>query len=95
MCARLAETTSRVSAFETLRRDFHARALLDLSSTSWLAMLRVVLGNPDPDLAHTAAGRGVLRRLLADEPLGDILADDAVLAEVVLSAPSDFRRGRG
>jgi hypothetical protein len=26
-------------------------------------MLRVVLGNPDPDLAHTAAGRGVLLRL--------------------------------
>lgn len=95
VCARLTETTSRVSAFEALRRDYHARALLDLPSTSWLAMLRVVLGNPDPDLAHTAAGRGVLRRLLADEPLRDLMADDAVLAEVVLSVPSDRGRGRG
>jgi len=94
VCTRLTESTSRASAFETLRRDYHARALLDLPGTSWLAMLRVLLGNPDPDLAHTDAGRGALRRLLADEPLRALLADDAVLAEVVLSVPTDRGRGR-
>src|SRR5690606_8530467 len=56
VCARLAEASSRTSAFEALRRDYHARALLDLPGSSWLAMLRVVLGNPDPDLTNTAAG---------------------------------------
>lgn len=89
VCARLAEASSRTSAFEALRRDYHARALLDLPGSSWLAMLRVVLGNPDPDLTHTAAGRGVLLRLLVGEPLRALLSDDALLAEVVLSAPEE------
>lgn len=93
ICARLTESPSRASAFEALRRDWHARALLDLPGTSWLAMLRVVLGNPDPDLAHTAVGRGVLLRLLVGEPLRSLLADDHLLAEVVLSAPSGRSRG--
>lgn len=87
--ARLAEASSRTSAFEALRRDYHARALLDLPGSSWLAMLRVVLGNPDPDLTHTAAGRGVLLRLLVGEPLRALLSDDDLLAEVVLSAPEE------
>lgn len=95
VCTRLAESTSRSSAFEALRRDYHARALLDLPGASWLALLRVVVGNPDPDLAHTASGHGVLLRLLIGEPLRVLLADDAVLAEVVLSAPGASGRGRG
>lgn len=89
VCARLAEASSRTSAFEALRRDYHARALLDLPGSSWLAMLRVVLGNPDPDLTHTAAGRGVLVRLLVGEPLRALLSDDDLLTEVVLSAPEE------
>lgn len=89
VCARLAEASSRTSAFEALRRDYHARALLDLPGPSWLAMLRVVLGDPDPDLTHTAAGRGVLVRLLVGEPLRALLSDDDLLAEVVLSAPEE------
>lgn len=55
---RLAESVSRASAFEVLRRDRQARALLDLPGTSWTTLLRLVLGNPDPALAHTNAGRG-------------------------------------
>lgn len=94
VCARLAEASSRTSAFEALRRDWHARALLDLPGPSWLALLRVVLGNPDPDLARTDMGRGVLLRLLVGEPLRVLLADDDLLAEVVLSAPAD-PSGRG
>jgi hypothetical protein len=84
---RLAETASRASGFESLRRDYHARALLDLPATSWLSMLRIVLGNPDPALALTRAGRGVLHRLVTGEPLEALLTDEAVVVEVVLSAP--------
>ncbi|WP_422933316.1 hypothetical protein [Sinomonas sp. P47F7] len=93
ICARLTEAASRASAFEALRRDFHARALLDIPGKSWLAMLRAVLGNPDADLVHTTAGRGILLRLLIGEPLDDLLADDALLADVVLSAPSGRSHG--
>jgi hypothetical protein len=97
ICSRLADTTSRQSAFEMLRRDYAARALLDIPSASWLGMLRIVLGNPDPDFSHTDAGRGVLLRLLLDEPLPAMLADDALLIEIILSAPqhpSRWHRGQ-
>jgi len=96
ICARLAESPNRVSAFESLRRDYQARALLDIPGTSWLAMLRAVLGNPDPDLAHTSAGRGVLLRLLIDETLPVLLTDDRLLSDVASAAPSrSGRRRRG
>lgn len=84
---RLAESASRTSAFESLRRDYPGRLLLGLTGPSWLGLLRVVLGNPDPDLAHTHAGRGVLLRLLIGEPLRTLLTDDPLLAAVVGSAP--------
>lgn len=87
VCARLAEAASRASAYEALRRDRHARALLDLPAVSWHALLRVVLGNPHPDLAHTASGRGVLLRLLIGEPLRVLLADDDLVLTVGLSVP--------
>ncbi|GAB2562303.1 hypothetical protein [Leucobacter ruminantium] len=87
LVTRLAESASRAQAFESLRRDYHARALLDIPASSWLAMLRVVLGSPDPNQAHTSAARGVLHRLVIGEPLRALLVDDVVLSEVVLSAP--------
>jgi hypothetical protein len=92
VCARLAESASRTSAFESLRRDYPGRLLLGLTGPSWLGLLRVVLGNPDPDLAHTATGRGVLLRLLIGEPLRVLLTDDRLLAEVVASTPDAGRR---
>ncbi|MBN9178777.1 MAG: hypothetical protein J0I43_15600 [Microbacterium sp.] len=94
VCARLAEASSRAAAFEALRRDYHARVLLGVPGPSWVAMLRTVLGNPDPDLAHIGAGRGVLLRLLIGEPLRALLADDRLLAEVVLSTPGSPGRRR-
>ncbi len=94
VCTRLAEASSRTSAFEALRRDYHARVLLGISGPSWLSLLRAVLGSSDPDLAHTSASRGVLLRLLIGEPLRVLLSDDAVLAEVVLSAPGHPGRRR-
>lgn len=94
VCTRLAESSSRSSAFEALRRDYHARVLMGITGPSWLALLRTVLGHPDPDLTHTSAGRGVLLRLLIGEPLRVLLSDDSLLAEVVLSAPGHLGRRR-
>lgn len=85
--ARLAEAASRTSALEGLRRDRQARALLDLPGTSWSTLLRIVLGAPDPALAHTNAGRGVLLRLLIGEPLRALLTDDDLVLAVGLAAP--------
>lgn len=84
---RLAESVSRASAFEILRRDRQARALLDLPGTSWMTLLRVVLGNPDPALAHTNAGRGLLVRLLIGEPLRALWRDDNLVLTAGLAAP--------
>lgn len=85
--ARLAEAASRSSAFEGLRRDRQARALLDLPGASWSALVRIVLGTPDPALAHTNAGRGVLLRLLIGEPLRALLTDDDLVLAAGLAAP--------
>ena len=87
VCGRLAETSSRASAHESLRRDKHARALLDLPSDSWNVLLRVTLGNPDPDRAHTSTGRGVLLRLLVGEPLHALFAEDDLVLAIGQSAP--------
>ncbi|MDR5701794.1 hypothetical protein [Agromyces aerolatus] len=84
---RLAETSSRASAFEVLRRDRQARALLDLPGTSWTALLRIVLGTPDPALAHTNTGRGMLVRLLIGQPLRALLIDDDLVIAAGLAAP--------
>ncbi|MGO4680244.1 hypothetical protein [Microbacterium sp. 2MCAF23] len=95
ICARLTELPSRASGFESLRRDFQARVLLDLPPESWLTMLRLVLGNPDPTRAHTNAARGILYRLLTGEPLRALLADETLVSEVVVSAPqAGGRHGR-
>ncbi|GAA8852951.1 MULTISPECIES: hypothetical protein [Actinomycetes] len=91
---RLAESVSRASAFEVLRRDRQARALLDLPSASWTALLRVVLGVPDPALTHTNAGRGMLRRLLIGQPLRALLTDDNLVITAGLAAPR-FGAGSG
>ena len=85
--ARLAQAPSRSSAFEALRRDRQARALLDLPGSSWTTLLRVVLGNPDPALSRTNAGRGLLVRLLNREPLRALLRDDDVILTAGLAAP--------
>ncbi len=87
VASRLAEASSRTSAFEVLRRDRHARALLDMPGTSWMTLLRTLLGTPDPALAHTNAGRGVLLRLLIGEPLRALLLDDELVLAVSLAAP--------
>lgn len=87
ICGRLADAPSRASAFESLRRDYTARALLDLPKGAWLSMLRAVLGCVDPTQAHTAAGRGILLRLLVGEPLRSLFGDDDLVSEIVVNLP--------
>lgn len=92
VCARLAESASRAGAYESLRRDQHARALLDLPAPSWYRLLRIVLGSPDITLTGTNAGRGVLLRLLIGEPLRHLLGDDELVLSITLAAPGELRR---
>lgn len=93
ICVRLSEAPSRATAWESLRRDLHGRTLLDLSSASWNGLLRAVLGNPEPAVARTTAGRGILLRLLIGEPLRSLLTDDDLVLGVSLAAPAE-RSGR-
>lgn len=92
ICARLSEVPSRATAWESLRRDVHGRTLLDLSSASWNGLLRAILGNPEPEVARTTAGRGILLRLLIGEPLRSLLADDDLVLAVSLAAPAERSR---
>ncbi|GAA4065158.1 hypothetical protein GCM10023065_16080 [Microbacterium laevaniformans] len=92
ICARLSEVSSRATAWESLRRDIHGRTLLDLSSASWNGLLRAVLGNPEPEVACTTAGRGILLRLLLGEPLRSLLTDDDLVLAVSLAAPAEKAR---
>ncbi|OUZ07030.1 hypothetical protein BHE97_18155 [Aeromicrobium sp. PE09-221] len=87
VCAALTKTGTRQSAYETLRRDKHARALLDLPRSSWTALLRALLGNPHPAYAATSTGRGVLLRLLIGETLDVLLRDDDLILTISLAAP--------
>jgi hypothetical protein len=87
VCDALARLGSRASTYEALRRDRHARALLDVPAVSWTGLLRVLLGNPDAAYSATGRGQGILLRLLLGERLVDLLADDQLVALIVLSAP--------
>src|SRR3954452_24422747 len=46
ICTRLVRAGNRGTAFEALRRDPHAQAMLDVDQRAWLVFLRVILGNP-------------------------------------------------
>lgn len=87
VCGALTKAGTRQAAYETLRRDKHARALLDIPRHSWTALLRALLGNPHPAYAATSAGRGVLLRLLIGETLSVLLRDDDLILTISLAAP--------
>ena len=87
VCGALTKTGTRQAAYEALRRDKHARALLDIPRRSWTALLRALLGNPHPAYAATSTGRGVLLRLLIGETLSVLLRDDDLILTISLSAP--------
>lgn len=82
ICTKLMRSGNRKTAFEALRRDRHAHALLDVGQRAWLMFLRVILGNQHPDRRHTSAGRGMLLRLVIGDTPEDLLADKALVAEI-------------
>ena len=88
VCGALMKAGTRQSAYEALRRDRHARALLDLPRRSWAALLKTLLGNPHPAYVATSGGRGVLLRLLLGETLELLLRDDDLILALALAAPS-------
>ncbi|KAA9393996.1 hypothetical protein FCK90_08705 [Kocuria coralli] len=94
VCGALTRAGTRQTAYESLRRDKHARALLDLPSHSWTALLKALLGHPHPAYTATGLGRGVLLRLLIGESLPVLLRDDDLVLSVSLAAPGR-RRNRG
>jgi len=85
--SRLAECGSRAATHAALRRDRSARALLDIDQSSWSTVLRIILGNPNPDEAHTSDGHGVLLRLLIGHHVEELLDDDLLVYEISRTAP--------
>lgn len=92
VCATLTKAGTRQAAYESLRRDRHARALLDLPGRSWTALLKALLGHPHPAYSATGTGRGVLLRLLIGESLPVLLRDDDLVLSVSLAAPTRHHR---
>ncbi|MBN7792262.1 hypothetical protein [Microbacterium esteraromaticum] len=88
VCGALMKAGTRQSAYEALRRDRRARALLDLPRRSWAALLKALLGNPHPAYVATSSGRGILLRLLLGETLDLLLRDDDLILALALAAPS-------
>jgi hypothetical protein len=88
IAARLIRTGNRMSAFESLRRDGHGPALLDIDHSAWLTVLRAVLGNQHPDRVVTAAGRGIFLRLLIGERPDEIGADTDLADAIQSAAPA-------
>jgi hypothetical protein len=84
---RLADAGSRPACYEQLRRDRHARAVVDLPPKSWTALLRLLLGSPDPGKAWTAAGKGILLRLALGETIAHLDADRGLVRAARLAAP--------
>jgi len=82
VCSRLMRSGNRGTAFEALRRDRHAQALLDVDQRAWLVFLRVVLGNQYPDRRHTAAGRGLLLRLAIGDRVEELVQERSLVAEI-------------
>ena len=88
VCARLIRTGSREAAFESLRRDHHAEAFLDLDHDSWIRVLRALLGNHHRDYVHTSIGRGVLRLLLMGYLPAEVATYASLGQAIEASAPA-------
>ncbi|MEI2811923.1 MAG: hypothetical protein V9F00_17565 [Nocardioides sp.] len=82
ICTKLLRCGNRHTAFEALRRDRDAQAILDVDQKAWLVFLRVILGNQHPDRRHTSAGRGMLLRLVIGDQAEDLLGDKTLVAEI-------------
>ena len=89
IAARLCRCGSPHIAFQSLRREGDGAGLLDIEQDAWLAVLRVVLGDPHPDFAGTSRGRGLLLRLASGEHLAELF-DDHGLADTVEESSPDL-----
>ncbi|WP_107706220.1 serine/arginine repetitive matrix protein 2 [Nocardioides allogilvus] len=87
IASRLAESGSRSKTHAALRRDHTARALLDIDQDAWSTVLRIILGNPNPDEACTSDGHGVLLRLAIGHPVTELLDDDLLVFDISSTAP--------
>lgn len=85
---RLADLSSRQRGVEVLRRDRAIPVLLGLPSRSWSALLRIVLGHPDPKHAGSPVGDGVLLRLLNGETLDALRCDEALMKIIRAANPN-------
>lgn len=89
IAARLINTGSKYRAFESLRRDRSIRFQLDIDQDSWVAVLHAVLGHDNPNVQHTAAGRGVLQRLLIGERADEIFGTEQIAEAIAAAAPKE------
>jgi hypothetical protein len=87
---RLSNSASRASAYEALRRDDSTRSGVDLPKDSWTRTLRLLLGWPGEDLAHTRLGHGILWRLALGDTIEDLEADERVIAAITLAVPGSL-----
>ncbi|GAA2974567.1 hypothetical protein GCM10010460_06720 [Microbacterium terrae] len=88
VCTRLGDAASRPAAYDLLRRDKAARVVLDLPGYAWRTMLTVLLGVPNPAQRQTAAGRGILVRLLIGETIDSLLDDDRLVTRIQKNLPA-------
>ena len=92
ICGRLAESKNRPAAHSLLRRDEVGRAALDLDRDAWTALLRLVLGCPEPEYRFTRAGHGLLTLFMCGYEITEFLADDDLILEISQTAPKTARR---
>ena len=85
VCAGLVSAGNRKSAYEALRRDKQARALVDLEHHQWVVLLRTLLGDPRPGYGATKCGRGVLLRMLIGETMPSLLSDTGLVQSLALA----------
>ena len=78
---------SRTSAFDVLRRDRLALALLDVTKDAWNTVVAVLLGTQNPAYAATNAGRGLFMRIVIGESFPELLSDEHLVRQIVESAP--------
>lgn len=86
ICSRLIDSGSRPAAHLSLRRDRTARAVLDLDQRCWTTTLRLVLGSPNPELAQTRVGQGLLQQLALGYTIREVLDDDSLVRALASTA---------
>ena len=85
---RLIRSGRREAAVDALRRDITMLALYQLPRESWLVLLRELLG--PVGRPGQVVRRGMIARLLLDESVADLLADDVVVLALHEVAPGGW-----